>query len=97
MWLLGTTKLIVALGADCAHRDPRTATLGIFFFLPFLFWTLFLIAQKSSLNQTSSPTPKLVCNFISSNTNISADPQNEGGAFFNFQNHPKFTPQMANF
>jgi len=56
-----------------------------------------LIACKSSLNQTSPPTPKLVCNFISSNTNMSADPQNEGGAFLNFQNHPKFTPQMANF
>jgi len=67
---------------------PFLPPLGIFFFLCFLFWTLFLIGQKSSLNQTSPPTPKLVCNFISSNTNMSADAQNEGGAFFNFQNHP---------
>jgi len=26
MWPLGTTKLSVALGAECTHRDPQTGT-----------------------------------------------------------------------
>jgi len=68
---------------------PFLPPLGIFFFLCFLFWTPFLIGQKSSLNQTSPCAPKLVCNFISSKANMSADPQNERVTFFiNFQNHP---------
>jgi len=75
------------LHSEVIFFTPFFNTLGIFFFLPFLFWTLFLIAQKSSLNQTS-PTPNLVCNLISTNTNMSANPQNEGGAFLSFQNHP---------
>jgi len=64
------SPISAAFRSDFFFPLPFLPPLGIFFFLPFLFWTLFLVAQKSSLNQTSPHTPKLVCNFISSNTNM---------------------------